>query len=218
MSVRDFKELIESSLLPQISLRSVNPFEPIVVDSRAKQWKLLGNGNYAAVFAHESKPDWVVKVYARNLEALKKEITVYERLGRHPAYSELYGSGNTYLILKKIEGITLFNALIQGIQIPEGVIRDIEEAMHFARKKGLNPFDVHGKNVAMKDGRGYIIDISDFYKPGYCSKWPDMKKAYYRIYKPLIYRFHPPFPFMIVDSVRKGYRLYKKIRRKKIPA
>lgn len=40
----------------------------------------------------------------------------------------------------------------------------------------MNPFDVHGKNIVMFDGRGYIVDVSDFYKQGTCRKWADLKK------------------------------------------
>ncbi|PLT28985.1 serine/threonine protein kinase [Peribacillus deserti] len=215
MQIEEFKELVEGSLLPNIDLIADSPFDPIIVRNDSTSWKLLGNGNYAAVFVHHSKPEWVVKVYGRNHEELKKEIQVYQKLGHHPSYSFLYGYGKNYLILKRIEGITLFNALIQGVPIPVTVIKDIDRALRDAKAKGLNPYDVHGKNVAMSGGRGYIVDISDFYKTGYCSKWDDLKKAYYRIYKPLILKLHPPFPFVIVDSIRKGYRFYKKVKRKR---
>ncbi|MBM7693097.1 serine/threonine protein kinase [Peribacillus deserti] len=215
MQIEEFKDLIEKSLLPNIDLKADSPFDPILVRNYSASWKLLGNGNYAAVFVHSSRPEWVVKVYGRNQEELKKEIQVYQKLGSHPSYSFLYGYGKNYLILKRIDGITLFNALVKGVPIPESVIKEIDTALKDAKTKGLNPYDVHGKNVAMNGGRGYIVDISDFYKKGYCSKWDDLKKAYYRIYKPFIFKFHPPFPFAIVDSIRKGYRLYKKVKRKK---
>lgn len=215
MELEEYTKLIENELLGNIELISETPFDPIVVKNHSKTWNLIGNGNYAAVFAHDANPDLVVKVYGRNPDELKKEISVYKKLGYHQSFSKLHAFGERYLVLKKLEGITLFNALIKGIKIPESVIRDIDNGLAYARSVGLNPFDVHGKNVVMnKEGRGYIVDISDFYKSGYCSKWDDLKKAYKKIYQPWISKWHPPIPFFIVDGVRKGYRLYKKTKRK----
>lgn len=214
MELELYIKLIEEELFPFIELKTESPFDPIIVKNESISWSTIGSGNYAAVFVHPAKPEWVVKVYGRSHEEIKKEIEVYKRIGEHEAYSTLYAYGDNYLILKNLEGITLFNAVIKGVQIPESVIKDIDKGLNFAREIGLNPFDIHGKNVVMHKGKGYIVDISDFYKKGYCSKWNDLKKAYFKIYKPFLYKIHPPIPFAVVDSVRKGYRLYKKTKAK----
>lgn len=214
MNVTAFKELIEKELLPFISLKSENRYEPIVVKNHSTTWELIGNGNYAAVFVHPSKPQWVVKVYGKGLEGLKKEIKVYEELGEHPSFSKLFGYGENYLILKRIEGITLFNAMIKGIPIPQLIIDDVDQAVKYAKQRGLNPYDVHGKNIMMRNGKGYIVDVSDFYKAGNCPKWDDLKKAYFAIYKPFIGKYHPPIPLFIMNGIRRGYRLYKTAKMK----
>jgi predicted Ser/Thr protein kinase len=211
MQIDDYLHLVERELLPQIQLTTLSPFNPILVINGSNSWKTIGSGNYAGVFAHDSNPEWVVKVYGRNPEELKKEIDVYKRLGYHESYSSLYAYGENYLVLKRLEGITLFDAVVKGKPIPETVIEDIEAGLAYARLVGLNPYDVHGKNVVMYKGRGYIVDVSDFYKQGFCRKWHDLKKAYYKIYRPFIYKHHPPIPFFIVEGVRKGYRLYRNI-------
>lgn len=211
MQIDDYLHLVERDLLPQIQLTALSPFNPILVINGSNSWKTIGSGNYAGVFAHDSNPEWVVKVYGRNPEELKKEIDVYKRLGYHESYSSLYAYGENYLVLKRLEGITLFDAVVKGKPIPETVIEDIEAGLAYARLVGLNPYDVHGKNVVMYKGRGYIVDVSDFYKQGFCRKWHDLKKAYYKIYRPFIYKHHPPIPFFIVEGVRKGYRLYRNI-------
>ncbi|MGZ4161756.1 MAG: serine/threonine protein kinase [Neobacillus sp.] len=211
MQIDDYLHLVERELLPQIQLTALSPFNPILVINGSNSWKTIGSGNYAGVFAHDSNPEWVVKVYGRNPEELKKEIDVYKRLGYHESYSSLYAYGENYLVLKRLEGITLFDAVVKGKPIPETVIEDIEAGLAYARLVGLNPYDVHGKNVVMYKGRGYIVDVSDFYKQGFCRKWHDLKKAYYKIYRPFIYKHHPPIPFFIVEGVRKGYRLYRNI-------
>lgn len=50
----------------------------------------------------------------------------------------------------------------QGILITEQAIRDIDIALDYARSRGLHPHDVHAKNVMVNDGRGLIVDVSDF--------------------------------------------------------
>lgn len=213
MNINAYIKLIEEELLPNVTLRADNLFDPIEVTYTTDAWKMIGKGNYAAVFYHKAKPEWVVKIYGRSQHELEKEIEVYKKIGgKHEAFSNLYAYGENYLVLKRIRGITLFNAVVKGKQIPESVMDDIDDALHYATSVGLNPYDVHGKNIVMNGKKGYVVDISDFYKEGYCSKWPDLKKAYKKIYKPFLYRFHPPIPLFILDMVRKGYRKYKKVK------
>lgn len=215
MKIEKYIKLIGNELLPNIHLSTTGPFDPIIVKNFSHTWKTIGSGNYAGVFLHQSNPKWVVKVYGRKPEELIKEVEVYKKLGQHESFSTLIDYDENYLILKRIDGMNLFDAVVKGIRIPESVIHDVNEGIEYARSVGLNPFDVHGKNVVMSDGRGYIVDVSDFYKQGKCRKWDDLKKAYYKIYLPFIYKFHPPIPFFIVNSVRKGYRLYRKITKGK---
>lgn len=214
MSLAKYVQLIQKELLPNIHLTSKSPYDPIIVRNGSGSWKTVGTGNYAAVFLHEEYPGWVVKVYGRNKEELIKEIEVYKKLGEHRSYSTLYAYGEEYLVLKKLEGITLFNALVKGVPIPETVIQDVDEGLDYARLAGLNPYDVHGKNVVMNKGKGYIVDVSDFYKEGHCYKWEDLKKVYFRIYLPFICKHHPPIPLFVMNWIRKGYRLYRKKKRR----
>ncbi|MCL6570336.1 MAG: serine/threonine protein kinase [Bacillus sp. (in: Bacteria)] len=213
MKLSQYRALIENQLLPQIRLTTTSPFDPIIVNNHSISWKTIGSGNYAGVFSHASNPEKVVKVYGRNPEELKKEIEVYKKLGNHETYSTLYDYGENYLILKRLEGITLFDAVVKGIPIPEAVIKDIDAGLEYARSVGLNPFDVHGKNVVMYEERGYIVDVSDFYKQGYCHKWSDLKKGYYKIYQPYLLKYHPSIPFFIVNWIRKGYRAYRRMKK-----
>jgi hypothetical protein len=213
MKIEKYTKLIGNELLPNIQLSTEGPFDPIIVKNFSNTWKTIGSGNYAGVFLHHSNPKWVVKVYGRKPEELKTEVDVYKKLGTHQSFSSLIDYGDSYLILKRIDGINLFDAVVNGVPIPESVIKDVDEGIAYARAKGLNPFDVHGKNVVMSDGRGYIVDVSDFYKQGKCRKWDDLKKAYYKIYLPFIYKYQIRVPFFIVNSVRKGYRLYRKIKK-----
>lgn len=209
-----YTELAER-LNEEVDIVSRNPADPVEVLYCPKPWKLLGCGNYAAVFAHPEYPGYVVKIYGRNHEDLVEERYVYEQLGEHPGYSRCYGHGTRYLILKRIEGVTLYDCLHKGIRIPEKVICDVDQALEYAKRRGLYPRDVHGKNVMVSCGRGVIVDVSDFCKKEECPKWKDLRKAYYKIYKPYFYKYPVKVPYPLLNAVRVGYRWYKRWKKKK---
>ncbi|MCX7746288.1 MAG: serine/threonine protein kinase [Clostridia bacterium] len=213
-TVRTFVYKVDNELLPNLNIQSVNSSDPIEVRSVPVPWKLLGAGNYAAGLQHPEFPEYVVKVYAPGRPGLHEEVTVYNKIGSHPAYSQCYHSGDNYLVLKFLNGVTFYECLKRGIRIPESVIEDIDNALQYAKNRGLYPHDVHAKNVMVVEGRGVVVDISDFYKDEYCSLWKDVKKAYKKVYRPFLYRFPIPIPEFLLNTVRKGYRLYKRIKRR----
>jgi hypothetical protein len=207
-------EWVERSLLPGLKLESVHPAEPIIVREYPEGWQKLGSGNYAGVFAHPDYVEFVVKVYAPGRPGWEDEIEVYRRLGGHPAYSQCCAAGESgghrYLVLRRLRGKTLYQCLTQGVTIPGQLIADIDAALAYARSKGLNPHDVHGKNVMLSSsGRGYVVDVSDFLKTEKCTMWDDMKKAYQHLYVPLLSKQTFKVPEWLMEGVRKGYRLFR---------
>jgi hypothetical protein len=208
--IESFIRLIDHSLLPALEITSPHPFEPVVVKELPKPWKIVGTGNYAAVLLHPDFEDWVVKIYAPGREGLEEEVEVYARLGRHPAFSECLHAGETHLILKRLKGITLYDCLRKGIRIPIQAIEDIENALNAAREKGLRPNDIHAKNVMLVGGRGAVVDVSDFLEQEDCEMWDDLKKAYYKLYVPLLLRRPMPLPSFVLNGIRKGYRWLRK--------
>lgn len=204
---------IENELIGKIELKSINPKDPIVVSNIPIGWTLLGNGNYAAVLFHEDFPEYVVKIYAPGREGIKEESLVYKKIGDHPSYSKYYYYGSKFLIFKRLHGTTLYDCLKKGIKITPNVIEDIDNALKYAKKRDLNPHDVHFKNVMLDtNGRGIIVDISDFTKKQKCNLWKDSKKFYFKFYARL--PFIIPLPEFILNTGRKTYRLYKKIKGK----
>jgi hypothetical protein len=206
-------ELTEKTLLSDLELSSIDPGDPVRVDEAPKGWKLLGAGNYAAVFLNHEHPDIAVKVYAPGREGWESECEVYRLLGNHPAYSACYYAGEHnglyYLILRRLKGKTLYRCVIEGVPIPGGVIADIDQALDYARSRGLHPHDVHGKNVMVTDGRGLVVDVSDFLKEEPCTMWEDLKRAYNKIYTPFMSRNPIPVPEWVMNGVRKGYRFMR---------
>ena len=201
---------ITGELLAKTTIESVNPKEPVKVRSVPKPWKILGAGNYAAVFYHPEAANYAVKVYAPGRPGLEEEAEVYRRLGQHPAFSECYYTGPNFLVLKRLRGVTFYDSMKRGILITEQAVQDIDNALQYARSRGLHPHDVHGKNVMIRDGRGLIADISDFLKEEDCSMWEDYKTAYYHLYQPIATRWMFPVPRLVLEIVRKGYRLWRR--------
>ncbi|RNB90827.1 serine/threonine protein kinase [Brevibacillus nitrificans] len=201
------------SFLQKVKLESQSPDDPVVVLHTPYPWELVGTGNYAAVFGHPDYPGVVIKLYAPGRPGWEQEVDVYRRLGETRSFPVCYHAEPGYLVLKRINGISLFDCVRFGIPILPQVIEDVEEALIEARKKGLFPHDVHGKNVLMDQGRGYLIDVSDYYKNIPDSKWKDLRKAYYRIYLPFMKDRGWKIPLWVLDAIRKGYRLYKKGKR-----
>ncbi|MDF1505462.1 hypothetical protein [Roseisolibacter sp. H3M3-2] len=208
----DLVALVERELLPALRLESVDPRDPVVARHVPAPWRLLGAGNYAAVLVHPSHPERVVKVYAPGRPGIEAEAEVYARLGRHPAYSVCVHVGAGYLVLERLHGVTLYDAVHRGLPIPPQVVRDIDAALDHARARGLHPHDVHGRNVMMHEGRGLVVDVSDFLEREDCSKWRDLRRAYHRVYRPLLMPLRLRVPYAVLDAVRAGYRLFRRLR------
>jgi hypothetical protein len=205
--VRGLVDRVEGELVPGAILESVHPKEPVVAHRVPDGWELVGCGNYAAVFAHPSAPEWVVKIYAPGRPGIEEEAQVYEKLGEHDAYSRCAHVGAGYLVLRRLHGLTLFDHLRRGLRIPPEAIDEIDRALDHARSVGLYPHDVHPKNVMIgADGRGLVVDVSDFGHVVPCRRWDDLKRAYRWIYRPLFSRWPIPLPLWVMDAVRRAYR------------
>lgn len=204
--IRELARLVERELLPVLELESLDPRHPVVTHHVPAPWRLVGCGNYAAVLAHPAHPELVVKVYAPGRPGLQEEVEVYRRLGEHPAYSRCRHHGELYLILDRLRGVTLWDAVRRGIPVPDRVIRDVDEALEHARRRGLHPHDVHGRNVMMRDGHGLVVDVSDFLKAEDCSHWRDLKRAYRLVYRPIVRPLRVRVPLPVLDAARHVYR------------
>ena len=199
-------ESIHQELLPGLQIESVDPHDPVKVHYLPDPWRLLGKGNYAAVVYHPDYPNQVVKIYAPGRPGFEEEVEVYRRLGSHPAFSQcLYALGN-FLVLNRLYGVTLYDCIHRGLRIPKKVIEDIDQALDYARGRGLHPHDIHGRNVMMHEGRGLVVDISDFLHHETCSKWNNLKRGYYWLYRPFLSPINLRIPYFVLDVVRKSYR------------
>ena len=192
----------------QDSLSNITVFsnpnnEPVTISGHVNDLKCIGVGTDAAVFQSIKVPAFAFKKYAKEkVDKVKAEAEVYEKLGESPFFSRCFASYDDFLVLSYEEGNTLFDCVLQGIHIPEQVIHDVEEAREYVRSRGLNPRDIHLKNILLQNGRAKILDVSEYILPGNDFRWEHLKKGYEQYYHLIDGN---SVPFWLVETVRKWY-------------
>src|SRR5699024_2611196 len=127
---------------------------------------------------------------------------IYDRLRDASYFPACFAAYDRYLVLSYEEETTLFDCLLQGIHIPNQVIKDVEDAREYVRKKGLNPRDMHLKNILLQNGRAKIIDVSEYIQPGNDYRWEHLKQAYESYYHLID---GTSIPYWLAETVRKWY-------------
>lgn len=193
-------------LVRQVEVCSPNPRDPVDVRQHPANWRCVGLGNSAAVFQPKDRPDLAIKVYAdRHVHVGAEEAGIYQQLGESPYFPRFYGRGPNFLLIEYKPGRNVYDCLLQGVHIPEQVILDVEEAITYAESRGLTPSDIHVKNVLVHEGRGYLVDVSDYRNQERCQRWDALKKAYYEYYVDL-YRPGLTVPSWLLETIRKWYK------------
>lgn len=177
--------------------------EPVVIAGFSEGLRCIGIGTDAAVFTYDLAPGYAFKVYS-DLALQKKETEkeVYERIEGIPFFPRYYGEGKNYLVISYEPGVTLLDCLLQGIPVPEQVIRDVDEARELVRSRGMNPRDIHLKNVLLQNGRGKVIDVSEYVVEGDDKRWDHLVWAYHVFYPSFVGK---KMPAWVLDAVKNGY-------------
>lgn len=177
--------------------------DPVTISGFSEGLHCIGIGTDAAVFTFDSTPGYAFKVYSElALEKKETERSVYERLEGLPFFPRFYGVGMHYLVMSHELGVTLRDCLLQGIPIPEQVINDVEEARGLVRSRGLNPRDIHLKNIILQNGRAKVLDVSEYVKEGDDHRWDHLVWAYHAFYQSLKDK---EIPAWVLDSIKSGY-------------
>jgi len=147
----------------------------------------IGEGRSAIVYKIHGT-NKVLKVFFPPFAHIaKEEGDIYQQLQGIPYFPSLYEVGDNYLVIDYIEGQTLFDCLVLGISIPPEVIKEVDTALDLARQRGLNPSDIHLRNIILSpEKKVKLIDVARFRQNKACTQWYDLKKAYDTFY-------HKPF-------------------------
>ncbi|SOC15181.1 hypothetical protein SAMN05880501_10849 [Ureibacillus xyleni] len=193
--------------LSKITITANSKNQPVTISGMADDLICIGVGTDAAVFQSPHAPKYAFKKFAEDKkEKVPIEAMVYERLGDSPYFSTSFHSYDDILVLSYEEGHTLYDCILQGIHIPEQIILDVEQAREYVRSKGLNPRDIHLKNILLQNGRAKLIDVSEYIQPGNDFRWEHLKKGY-ELYYHLI--DGKPVPYWLAETVRKWYNQRK---------
>lgn len=145
--------------------------------------QLIGTGRSAFVFKIKST-DKAMKVFFPNFTHLAIEETqIYKVLKDISYYPTVYHSGDNYIVMDYIEGHTLFECITNGKVITSDHIQEIDFALALASARGLNPSDIHLRNIFItSNGEIKIIDVARFRQTKDCVQWHNLKKAFQRHY------------------------------------
>jgi len=197
----DWDKAIDS--LSKIKVFSNPNNEPVTISGEANDLKCIGVGTDAAVFQFLSSPAYAFKIYAKDkVHKVKVEADVYRILQNSPFFPTCFASYDEFLVLSYEEGKTLFDCILLGIHIPEQVVNEVEDAREYVRNKGLNPRDIHLKNILLQNGRAKIIDVSEYTLKGNDFRWEHLKKGYEQYYHLIDGN---SVPFWLVETIRKWY-------------
>ncbi len=200
--MREWK--LAEQALSQMEVHSTEDNQLVTVTGSIDGLTIAGIGTDAAVLRFNPLPGYAFKLYA-NEKITKRaiEYQVYQQLGRNRHFPVCYGAGDRYLVLSYEPGITLYDCLIRGIPIPRQLIADVEAARQYVRSSGLNPRDIHLKNILLQNGRAKLLDVSEYSKSGNDYRWDHLKKGY-ELYYHLIEG--KPVPIWLIDRIRKWYQ------------
>jgi hypothetical protein len=190
-------------LIKQIALTANAGNELVSIIYIPAQFELLGVGTDAVVVRHTLYPAYAWKVFADERIAKKTaEYEVYQRLQESSFFATCFAQGGNYLCLSYEAGPTLYQCLEEGIVIPPQVIDDVAAACHFARERGLNPRDIHLKNVILQHGRAKLLDVSEYMKPGNDRRWEYLVTGYQHFYSLISGK---KVPTWLIERVKNAY-------------
>nr|WP_239587055.1 protein kinase family protein [Bacillus ectoiniformans] len=177
----------------------------VILEGKDESLTLIGMGRSAFVFKVPSD-NKALKVFFPEFKAIaQEEAEIYRMLKGIPQFPELHESGDNYLVIDYIEGLTLFDCLTQGIPIDPEKIQEVDRVLMLAKKRGLNPSDIHLRNILFTSkGEIKMIDVARFRQTKDCLQWRDLKRAFHWFYfKPFCPKKIPAHVLNMIAAVYK---------------
>ncbi|ARJ40443.1 serine/threonine protein kinase [Sporosarcina ureae] len=176
--------------------------------------QLIGTGRSAFVFRIQSS-NKAIKVFFPNFVYIaKEEAEIYLVLKDIHYFPRIYEAGTNYLVMDYVEGDTLFDCLTNGRLITDAHIKEIDYALSLASDAGLNPSDIHLRNILITpDDQVRLIDVARYRQQKDCRQWSDLKKAHRQFYQKHFFWKKVPSSFLngVAYLYKKGlipsYRL-----------
>ena len=167
--------------------------------------QLVGTGRSAFVFRIKSSNKAIKLFFPTFAHLANEEAEIYKKLQGIAYYPSVYEEGLNYIVMDYIEGLTLFECMSLGKTITSAHQKEIDYALSLAVDQGLNPSDIHLRNIFITSkGDIRIIDVARFRQMKDCRQWTNLKKAYKQFYsKRLFPKRIPAFILNIVSFLYK---------------
>lgn len=176
--------------------------------------QLVGTGRSAFVFRIMSSNKAIKVFFPGSSYIAKEEAEVYQSLTSIRYFPSIYETGANYVVMDYIEGETLFDCMTNGRLITEVHIKEIDHALSLASNTGLNPSDIHLRNIFITpDDQVKLIDVARYRQKKNCKQWSNLKKAHRQFYQKRFFWKKVPSSFLnaIAFLYKKGlipsYRL-----------
>ena len=135
----------------------------ILLQSKHENLELVGIGRSAFVFKIKSTEKVLKVFFSPFIAVAKEEAQIYRKLQGIDYFPTLYEAGENYLVIDYLNGLTFFECLSRGIVISPQYIKEVDQALLRARQRGLNPSDIHLRNLFLtSSGEIKVIDVARF--------------------------------------------------------
>lgn len=199
-----YQELVNSVVINKKNrLMDFNPF-----------LHLVGTGRSAFVFRIESSNKAIKVFFPDSVYIAKEEAEIYRSLKNIPYFPCIYETGANYVVMDYVERDTLFDCMTNGRVITEAHIKEIDHALALASSTGLNPSDIHLRNIFITpDDEIKLIDVARYRQKKDCKQWGNLKKAHRQFYCKRFFSKKVPSSFLntVAFLYKKGlipsYRL-----------
>ena len=179
-----------------------------------KSLQLIGTGRSAFAFKVKSS-NTVIKVFFPAFEYIAdEEAGIYKLLHGIHYFPSVHEAGPNYLVMDYVGGDTLFQCLTNGRMITPDHIEEIDYALSLAADRGLNPSDIHLRNIFITaSGEIRIIDVARFRQDKECRQWNDLKKAHQQFYSRRFFLKKIPAPLLNMAAFlyKKGFMPYYRL-------
>ena len=166
---------------------------------------LIGTGRSAFAFLIKSS-NKVIQIFFPNFTHIAQEETeIYKTLQDVSYFPKIYDNGDNYIVIDYIDGFTLFECLQKGNAITTWHINEIDKALSLALSRGLNPSDIHLRNIMITTKNEIkLIDVARFKQAKECNQWHDLKLAYRHFYSKKI--FPKKVPALLLNCMAFVYK------------
>jgi len=126
-----------------------------------RRYPLLGEGLNGKVYEFE---DYAVKVFKPDAVE-KNDAVLLSRLSGHASFPRVHYREEGWMIVDKVSGPTLWQALQGGEKLQGHLYDQIEEAVEHCYARGVIPDDLHLNNIMVdQEGRVKFVDVGRFFR------------------------------------------------------